>query len=150
MKKLLLLIAPLLSIGALTLTAGELQLVIAPRSTTLTAEGYIQFDVYLYNGSDRRLDAPAPEAEFNVNWTLRDTDKVRRDRDGSHFVLGTDTLKHYSMNPGTAVKRELGDRFQAEPGDMVEFFISVERKSKSGSIESIRSNSVLLYRPKEK
>lgn len=151
MKNILHFIASLLFIGVQASSAeGELQLILAPRGTTVTAEGYIQFDLYVYNGGDRPLEIPAPEAEFNVHWILRDTDNVRQDRDGSHFVLGTDTVKRYVLKPQTAIKRDLGDRLLAEPGDLLEFYISVERKLKSGGVENIRSNSVVLYRPKER
>src|SRR5438105_4779756 len=82
--------AALLALGVQLATAAEeLRLILAPRSTLLTAEGTVTFDVYLYNDSDKRRATPAPEAEFNVVWTLRDTERNRPERRGSHLSIGT-------------------------------------------------------------
>lgn len=129
--------------------AGELRMVIALRSTTLTEKGYITFDAYLYDDAETQVTAPAPASEFTTFWRVRDLDNVRPQREDSHLVVGTDTIKQYVLGPHRAISCQLGERFAADPGDVVEFYISVERKSKSGSVESIRSNSVMLYRPKE-
>jgi hypothetical protein len=138
----------------LTTAAEELRLIIAPRSTLLTAEGNIVFDAYLYNDGFERRRAPAPEALFDVTWTLRDTDKQRPERHGSHFGIGTDTPKKYVINSRQGVHCVLTTHFESAPGDLLEFFISIDAKVnkvktdlKSG--EAIRSNSVILYRPKE-
>src|SRR5256885_11284264 len=82
---------------------GAWRLVIAQRSTVLTSEGNIVFDAYLYNESDKRRTAPAPEALFDTVWTLRDTLGNRPERHGSHASIGTDTVKKYVVNPGKAV-----------------------------------------------
>jgi hypothetical protein len=145
----------LLALGTpLASAAGEFRLIIAPRSTLLTADGNIILDAYLYNDSDERRGAPAPEALFDVVWTLRDTDKQRPERHGSHFGIGTDTPKKYVMNSRQGVHCVLTTHFESEPGDLLEFFISIDGKVnkvktdlKAG--EAIRSNSVILYRPKE-
>ncbi len=149
MKKRLFFSAVLLIVGASHFSlAGDLRLILAPTAPTLAPEGYALFDVYLFNDSGRRLQAPAPEAAYTVAWILRDPDKVRVDREGSQFVVGTDTDKHYLMNQRSALHRQLGSRFLAEPGDVIEFYITVDRKSKDGQVETIRSNSVVIYRPK--
>lgn len=137
-------------LGAQLATAAEeLRLIIAPRSTLLTAEGTVVFDAYLYNDSDKRRAAPAPEALFDVVWTLRDTLRNRPERRGSHFSIGTDTVKKYVMNSREAVSCVLMDHFESEPGDLLEFHISVDTKLKTGEVKTIQSNSVVLYRPKE-
>jgi hypothetical protein len=41
--------------------AGELYLIISPSATTLTAKGFVDFDAYIYNSSDRRIQVPAPQ-----------------------------------------------------------------------------------------
>lgn len=139
----------LLGIGA-SYAADELHLIISPRSATLTAEGFIDFDAYVYNASKERIEVPAPQAGFNVVWTLRDICKARPDRDGTHSVIGTHTVDPYVMNPGSAIRCEhLGDRILAEPGDVLEFYITIERKLKSGAVQTIRSDSIVMYRPKE-
>jgi hypothetical protein len=85
-----------------------------------------------------------------VVWMLRDICKVRPDRDGTHSVIGTHTVDPYMINPGSAIRCEhLGDGILAEPGDVLEFYITIERKLKSGAVQTIRSNSILMYRPKE-
>jgi hypothetical protein len=147
--------AALLALGTqLATAAGELRLIIAPRSTLLTADGNIVFDAYLYNDSDRRRAAPAPEALFDVVWTLRDTLRNRPDRRGSHPSIGTDTVKKYVINSRQTVHCVLTTHFESEPGDLLEFHISVDTKVNKVNTElktgeAIQSNSVVLYRPKE-
>jgi hypothetical protein len=141
-------ISALLLIGThASFATDELRLIISPKSALLGTEGRVDFDAYVYNTSKQRLEVPAPQGLFNVVWTLRDLCKNRPDRDGSHFVVGTDTIKKYVINPGTAVTCELSDEFSAEPADMLEFYITLDRKLKSGAVETIRSNSIILYRP---
>jgi hypothetical protein len=123
-------------------------MILAPRSTTLTAEGYVTFDVYLYNDSESRVSAPAPEAEFTAYWTLRDVDNARPEREESNSVFGTDTVKEYVLGPKAAIRCEISNRFLAEPGDVLILYISVDAKLRSGKAKSIRSNSVILFRPK--
>jgi hypothetical protein len=129
--------------------AEEIRLVLAPRSLSLTGEDYLKFDLYWYNGSPKKMEVPAPQRGFTVTWTLRDVDRVRRDRDGSHYILGTDTVKQYTLDPRTAIKCELGDRFRAEPGDILEFYITIDLTTRLGKTQTIRSNSAILYRSKE-
>ena len=134
--------------------ADELKLIIAPRSAVLTAEGNVVLDVYLYNDGDKKRAAPAPEALFDVVWTLRDTDKHRPERRGSHFGIGTDTPKKYVINSRQAIHCVLAAHLDSETGDLVEFYISIDTKVNKVKTdlkpgESIRSNSVILYRPKE-
>jgi hypothetical protein len=126
-----------------------LRLIIAPRSSVLTAEGTVIFDVYLYNESDKGRRAPAPEAKFNVVWTLRDADGKRPERRESDFIVGTDTAKRYVLNSREAVSCVLMDHFESEPGDLLEFYIIVDTGSKTGEVKTIASNSVVMYRPKE-
>ena len=129
----------------------ELHLIISPSSTILTAKGFIDFDAYIYNLSNKRIEVPAPQGGINVIWTLRDICKVRPDRHGSDSVIGTHTVNPYVINPGCAIRCEhLGAQFDSEPTDVLEFYITIERKLKSGAVQSIRSNSILMYRPKEK
>jgi hypothetical protein len=119
----------LFALGARSATAGEeLRLIIAPRSTLLTAEGNVVFDAYLYNDSDKRRTVPAPEALFDVVWTLRDTDRNRPERQGSHFSIGTDTPKKYVINSRQGVLCVLATHFESEPGDLLEFHIASIRK----------------------
>src|SRR6266511_5787583 len=126
--------------------AGELRLIISPTSTTLTAKGFVDFDAYIYNSSDRRIEVPAPQGGFNVVWTLHDICKVRPDRNDSDAVVGTHTVDPYVINPRCAVRCEhLGAQFDSEPGDVLEFYITLERKLRSGAIQTIRSNSVVMY-----
>jgi hypothetical protein len=132
-----------------TVAAGELRLIVAPRSAILTTDGNVIFDAYLYNDSDKKRSAPAPEAEFDVIWTMRDTNKLRPERSGSHFGIGTDTAKEYVIKARGAVACVLATHFEAEPGDLVDFHISIDMKLKSGEVKSLKSNSVILYRPKE-
>ena len=140
----------LLAWGAQAVTAAEeLRLIIAQRSTLLTAEGTVVFDAYLYNDGDKRRAAPAPDAEFKVVWTLRDTDRNRPERRGSHTSIGTDSVKSYVLKAREAVSCVLMDHFESEPGDLLEFHISVDTKLKTGDVKTIQSNSVVLYRPKE-
>jgi hypothetical protein len=148
MRKLILSVVMVLLALPLRLLAGELHLIIAPQSTTLTAEGYFRLDVYVYNDSNAKVIAPAPEAEFKASWTLRDAENIRPRREGSHSVFGTDTLQQHALNAQTAVKCEVGDRILTEPGDILELYITVDSKSKSGQTTTLQSNSVLLFRPK--
>jgi hypothetical protein len=142
--------AALLAWGVqLARAAEELRLILAPRSTLLTADGTVTFDAYLYNDSDKRRATPAPEAEFNVVWTLRDTDGNRPERRGSHLSIGTDTVKRYVLNSREAVSCVLMDHFETEGGDLLEFHISVDTKLKTGEVKTIQSNSVMMYRPKD-
>jgi hypothetical protein len=133
---------------------GAWRLVVAPRSTVLTSEGNIVFDTYLYNDSERKRTAPAPEALFDAIWTLRDPSGNRSERHGSNPSIGTDTVKKYVVNPREAIHSVLTAHFDSEPGDLLEFFINVDTKVNKAKTdlkpgESIRSNSVLLYRPME-
>jgi hypothetical protein len=128
----------------------EVKVIVALRSVTLAGGGYFLFDLYLYNGATKGAKVPAPEKGFTVVWTLRDVDNVRPDRDGSDRVIGTDTVKQYSIKPGSAIKCELGYKVLAEPGDMLEFCVTIPSTLKSGETRNIRSNSVTMYRPKEK
>ena len=133
---------------------GGWRLVIAPRSTVLPSGGNIIFDAYLYNEGDKKRTAPAPDALFDVIWTLRDTDKRRPERHGSHFGIGTDSARKYVFNSQQAVHCVLTTHFDSEPGDILEFSISVDTtvnkvKTDLKPGEAIRSNSVILYRPKE-
>jgi hypothetical protein len=130
------------------LFAGDLRIILAPRSTTITAEGYVTFDVFLYNDSTDRVSAPAPEAEFTAFWTLRDVDNVRPERKESNTVFGTDAVKQYVLAAKTAIRCEINNRFLTEPGEVLVVYISVDAKSKSGKVESIQSNAVMLFRPK--
>jgi hypothetical protein len=129
--------------------AEELKLIIAPRSTLLTAEGNVILDAYLYNDSDKRRTAPAPEALFDIVWTLRDALGSRPERRGSHFSIGTDTVKKYVINSRETVGCVLTAHFESEPGDLLEFHISVDTKLKTGEVKTIQSNSIMMYRPKE-
>ena len=130
--------------------AGELRMIIAPRSTILTDKGYITFDLYLYNDDEGRVSVPAPEREFTIFWRVRDVDNVRSETDDSHLIVGTDTVKKYILGPHDAIRCELGEHFLTQPGDVVEFYVSVDLKSASGKKTSIRSNTVALLRPKKK
>jgi hypothetical protein len=132
------------------LAADELHLIISPNSTTLTAKGFVDFDAYIYNSSDRRIQVPSPQEGFNFVWTLHDICKIRPDRNGSNSVMGIHTVDPYVINPRCAVRCEhLGAQFDSEPGDVLEFYITVERRLKSGAIQTIRSNSVIMYRPQK-
>ncbi len=129
--------------------AEDLKLVVAPRSVVLTADGIVAFDVYLYNSGDKRRIAPAPEALFDVVWTLRDPDKRRPERSGSDPGIGTDTAKEHVVKPRETVASVLTAHFESEPGDLLEFYVSVDVKSKNADEKPLRSNSVVLYRPKD-
>jgi hypothetical protein len=133
-----------------SVAAEEVKAIVALRSVTLSGGGYFLFDLYLYNGAKKSVKVPAPEKGFTIVWMLRDVDNLRADRDGSDRVIGTDTVKQYVINPGSAIKCELGYRFLAEPGDILEFCVTIPSTMKSGETRSIRSNSVTMYRPKEK
>ena len=129
--------------------ADELRLIIAPKSPILTANGHTDSDAYIYNASKKRITVPVPYAGFNVVWRLRDICKVRPEREGTYADIGTHTVDPYLVNPGSAIRCEhLVASIQAEPGDVLEFYITIDRKPKSGAVQTIRSNSVLLYRPK--
>lgn len=151
MKTVLLTTGLLLLLGIVVcFAADELHLIISPSSTTLTAEGLIDFDAYIYNSSKKRVEVPAPQGGMNVVWTLRDICKVRPDRHGSDSVIGTHTVNPYVISPGCAIRCEhLGAQFDSEPTDVLEFYIMIERKLKSDPVQTIRSNSILMYRPKE-
>jgi hypothetical protein len=127
--------------------AEEVRLIIVPKSATLTAQGFIEFEAFIFNGTKEKLDVPWPQSGFNVAWKLHDICNMRPDRDGSHFVVGTDAVKTVRLNPGSAKGCELGDRFESAPTDVLEFYITIERKLKSGAVQNIRSNSVVMYRP---
>jgi hypothetical protein len=132
----------------------ELRLILAPRSLLLTAEGNVEFDLYIYNDSDKTRTAPAPEALCDVFWTLRDPDKRRSERHGSHFGLATDGKTKYVIAPRKAIHCILATHFESEPGDLLEFLISIDTKVNKVKTdlkpgEAMRSNSVILYRPKE-
>ena len=128
--------------------ADELNLIIAPASATLSAKGFVDFDAYIYNSSDKRIEVPAPQGGFDVIWTLHDICKVRPDRNGTNSVVGIHTVNPYVVNPGRAIRCEhLGAQFDSEPSDVLEFYITLERKLKSGAVQTIRSNSVVMYRP---
>lgn len=129
--------------------AEEVRLMIAPKSATLTAQGFIEFDAFIFNLTKKELEVPWPQGGFDVAWKLHDICNVRPDRDGTHFVVGTDAVKTVRLNPGTAKGCELGDKFESEPTDVLEFYITIERKAKSGAVQSIRSNSVIMYRPRQ-
>jgi len=148
MKKIVLLALITLFETQTWLLAGEPRLVIVPQSTTLASNGNVKFAIYLFNDSDRKITAPAPEAGFTVFWTLRDVDNIREPRENSHLVLGTDTEPQHTLGPQTAARCDVGDKIFAEPGDILEFYITVESKGKSGKGMTIRSNSVLLFRQK--
>jgi hypothetical protein len=149
MNKVVVLLAAVLLAGVTTPSLGdELHMILVPRSTTLTAEGYVTFDVYLNNDGESRISAPAPEAEFAAFWTLRDVDNVRPEREGSNVVFGTDAVKEYVLQPKSAIRCEINNKFLAEPGDLLVLYITVDAKLKSGKTKTIRSNSVMLYRPK--
>lgn len=145
----------LLALGLnLATAAEELKLILAPRSAQLTAEGNVEFDLYIYNASDKAKTVPAPEALFDVFWTLRDPDKRRPERHGSHFGLATDGPTKYVITPRKAIHCILGTHFESQPGDLLEFFISIDTRANKVKAdlkpgETIRSNSALLYRPKE-
>lgn len=141
--------------GAQLGTAAEgLRLILAPRSAILTAEGNVEFDLYIYNDSDKTRTVPAPEALFDVIWTLRDPDKRRPERHGSHFGLATDGQSKYVIASQKAIHCILATHFESEPGDLLEFVISIDTKVNKVKTdlkpgETIRSNSVILYRSKE-
>ena len=128
--------------------AGELRIIIAPRSTTLDAKGYVSFDLYLYNDTGRSVSVPSPAHEFTTVWTVRDVDNARPAREDSHLVVGTDTMTTFTLGPSRAVRCELGERFLTQPGDVVEFYVSIGAKSLSGHKGYLRSNAVALVRPK--
>ncbi|MEN3370479.1 MAG: hypothetical protein V7609_2622 [Verrucomicrobiota bacterium] len=128
--------------------AGELRIIIAPRSTTLDAKGYISFDLYLYNDTGRPVSVPSPSHEFTTVWTVRDVDNVRQAAEDSHLVVGTDTVATVTIDPRRAVRCELGENFLTQPGDIVEFYVSIDAKSVSGNKGHLRSNTVALVRPK--
>ena len=131
------------------LAADELQLIITPSATTIPAQGLIDFEGYMYNASKDRVEVAGPQAGFKVVWTLHDICKTRPDREGTDNVIGTHTLNPYGINSGSAIRcGHLGVSIDAEPGDVVEFCITIERKLKSGAVQTIRSNSILMYRPK--
>src|ERR1043166_212407 len=128
--------------------SDELYLIISPSSPTFPEGGFIDFDGYIYNASAKRVDVPAPYGGFNVVWKVHDLCKVRPDREGSDASIGTHTVEPYMIDPKSAVRCEhLGAQFDAEPGDVLEFYITIERKLKAGAGQTIRSNSVVLYRP---
>jgi len=131
------------------LGADGLYLIISPNSTTLTSKGLVDFDPYIYNSSDSRVEIPAPQGGYDIVWKLHDICKIRPDRDGSNSVVGVHTVEPYRINPRSAVRCEhLGSWFDAEPGDVLEFYMSIERKLNSGAVQTIRSNSVVMYRPR--
>jgi len=142
----------LLSAGLLLLGAGssfaadELHLIIAPSSATLSAKGFIDFDAYIYNAGNKRIAVPAPYGEFNVIWRLRDVCNVRTDREGTD--ADTHTVDPYMINPRSAIRCEhLGAQISTEPGDVLEFYITIDRKLNSGAAQTIRSNSVVGSTP---
>jgi len=130
--------------------ADELYLIISPNSTTLTEKGFVDFDAYIYNSSDRPRRVPAPQGGYSVIWILHDICKIRPDRNGSDSVVVAHSVDPYVINPRCAIRCEhLGAQFDSEPGDVLEFYITVERKLKSGATQTIRSNSVVMYRPEK-
>lgn len=155
MTRLVVFALTLLLLGQRCLAAEEVRLIVAIRSTALSGEGYVLFDLYLFNQSTKQMLVPAPENGFTVEWALRDPEGRRPDREGSNRVMATHTLKPYTLAPRTAVRCELGNKFDSEPGDLLEFYIRVDTKVNKVKTdlkpgEAIRSNSVILYRPKEK
>lgn len=144
----------LILLGQRCLAAEEVRLIVATRSTILSGEGYIVFDLYLINQSTKPLLVSAPENGFTVAWRLRDPQGRRADRDGSNRVMATHTLKPYTIAPRAAIRCELGNKFDSEPGDLLEFYIGIDTKVRKVKTdvepgEAIRSNSVILYRPNE-
>jgi hypothetical protein len=145
----------LLAFGIQWAAAAEgLTLILAPASVLVPVDGNVEFDLYIYNGDDKTHTAPAPEAMFDVFWTLRDPDRRRPDRHGSHSGLATDGATKYVITPGKAVHCILATHFESEPGDVLKFLISIDTKVNKVKTdlkpgESIRSNSVMLYRPKK-
>ena len=120
----------LLTLGSIRFAtaAEELRLILAPRSALLTAESNVEFDLYIYNDSDKTRTAPAPEALFDVVWTLRDPDKRRPERHGSHFGVVTDGQTKYVIGSRKAIHCILATQFESEPGDLLEFLISIDNK----------------------
>lgn len=128
--------------------AEELRVIIAPRSATLTAEGRIEYDAVIFNETKEKLAVPWLQRVYGVVWKLHDICKTRDDRDGTHSVVGTDVVNTVTLNPGAAKGCVLGDQFDSKPGDVLEFYITIERKLKSGAMQTIRSNSLVMYRPR--
>lgn len=128
--------------------AANPYLIISPNSTSLTAKGFVDFDAYIYNSSDERIKVPAPQGGYSIIWILHDICKIRPDRNGSDSVVVVHSVDPYVINPRSAIRCEhLGAQFDSEPGDVLEFYITIERKLKSGVVQTIRSNSVVMYRP---
>ncbi len=151
MKIIVLFAGLLLLVGGLEecSAAEEVRLMIAPKSATLTPKGRIEFDAFIFNGTKKKAEVPWLQRAYHVVWRLHDICKVRPDRDETSFVIGTDAVETVTLDPGTAKGCVLGAQFDSEPGDVLEFYITIERKLKSDAVQTIRSNSILMYRPKE-
>ncbi len=147
MRKLILLFSVLIGLHT-PICTGEIRLVIASETTTLTGEGYVKFDAYIYNDSEKRVVVPAPEAGFLIEWKLQDVDKVRPAREGSDASVVTDSLQQHVLDPRATVRIRLGERFVTESGDLLQFHVVVNLGSESGKLREIRSNSLMMFRPK--
>ncbi len=88
----------------------------------------------------------APDNTEAASLITRNVKTFRRDPDAP----STHTVNPYVISPGGAIRCEhLGAQFDSEPTDVLEFYITIERKLKSDAVQTIRSNSIVMYRPKE-
>lgn len=133
---------------SVSVCADELRIIIAPTTSYVTQGGRVAFDVYTYNASKQLTRAPNIEADYSVSWTLRDVNGIRPQRERTDVIVGTDTVKHVVLKPWSVASGRLLDIFPAEPGDLLEFYVSLDVKDKVGKVRSIRSNALVMYFPK--
>jgi hypothetical protein len=130
----------------LSLQSGQLRLVFTCDSTILKENGEVMLNAYVFNDGDTKTRAPDPSAGLRVIWRIHNTDPSQEDRDGEEFIIATHNRKRINLSAHAAVKHSFAYQFDIHPGDIVECYVQLAGESPG---LNLRSNSVLLYRPRE-
>jgi hypothetical protein len=126
---------------ATTAAAEPLRLILVPQQVVISRDGETKFDVYLYNDGNSAATVPSLES-FSAFYFIRragnEDAKVESD-----FRKFSRPIKDHTLKAHGVDHTIIDLQFSPGDGDYLELSIEV------GNKQTLRSNSVILYRPKE-
>lgn len=126
----------------MTASGQSLHLILVPQQTTVLPDRPSKFDIYLFNDGTKAAKVPSLE-EFTATYILR---RQTGEEDPAVTTSGrifSHPLKGHTLEANRVDHAVVEMSFEAKIGDLVELQIEV------GDKPTLKSNSVLLYRPNE-
>lgn len=126
----------------MTASGQSLHLILVPQQTTVLRDGPSKFDIYLFNDGTKAAKVPSLE-EFTAIYILRRQTGEEEPAVTTSGRIFSHPLKGHTLEANRVDHAVVEISFEAKIGDLVELQIEV------GDKPTLKSNSVLLYRPIE-